>query len=334
MKHYVLSSGIHVAQEFGFDKPTGMILYYEEGTRNFTMLHESLYPPPNMCPKTKIANGLSSNLETFFKTMVYPNKTRIEISAEFLMKFKNKLNYELPAWLIDANGEKAECCFKATRGKWFIKPKCNLGNIFQITEPKTVYLYFRFQQNEFMMFEKKFHKIFKYGERRVIEHTTIILDSDSEKENEQAGSESDQRAQALLEEIVASHNARTAAQNVEDFIEPEVDQPAREINLAQLYAFDVKITAAMATTNQVFHFPKPTSRHVLRTNQTQIFIRDVDTGTVQKCHISTADRNKNEKYISRGWNEYKIHRGLKCGDVVSCNIEDPPRYMNVKVTPN
>jgi hypothetical protein len=53
MKHYVLSSGIHVAQEFGFDKPTGMILYYEEGTRKFTMLHESLYPPPNMCPKTK-----------------------------------------------------------------------------------------------------------------------------------------------------------------------------------------------------------------------------------------------------------------------------------------
>jgi hypothetical protein len=168
------------------------------------------------------------------------------------MKFKNKLNYELPAWLIDATGEKAECCFKATRDKWFIKPKCNLGNIFQITEPKTVYLYFRFQKNEFMMFEKKFHKIFKYGERRVIEHTTIILDSDSEKENEQAGSESDQRAQALLEEIVASHNARIAAQNVEDLIEPEVDQPARDINLAQLYAFDVKITAAMATTNQVF----------------------------------------------------------------------------------
>jgi hypothetical protein len=103
-----------------------------------------------------------------------------------------------------------------------------------------------------MMFEKKFHKIFKYGERRVIEHITIILDSDSDKENEEAGSESDQRAQAQLEEIVASHNARIAAQNVEELIEPEVDQPAGDINLAQFYKFYVKITTAMATKNQVF----------------------------------------------------------------------------------
>jgi hypothetical protein len=53
MKRYVLCSGIHVAQVLGFDKPTSMILYYEEETNNFTMLHESLYPPPNMAPKTK-----------------------------------------------------------------------------------------------------------------------------------------------------------------------------------------------------------------------------------------------------------------------------------------
>jgi hypothetical protein len=45
-----------------------------------------------------------------------------------------------------------------------------------------VYLYFRFQKNEFVMFERKFHKIFKYGRRRAIEHIPIVLSDESDKD--------------------------------------------------------------------------------------------------------------------------------------------------------
>jgi hypothetical protein len=63
-----------------------------------------------------------------------------------------------------------------------------------------VYLYFRFQKNEFVMFERKFHKIFKYGRRRAIEHIPIVLSDESDKD--EAETEGYQMGNVDYDEIV------------------------------------------------------------------------------------------------------------------------------------
>jgi hypothetical protein len=73
---------------------------------------------------------------------------------------------------------------------------------------------------------------------------------------------------------------------------------------------------------------------VLKNKQKRIFIRDVDIGKIQKCTITTAGRYGYEKYITKGWNDYKIERGLRAGDIVRFNIEEPPQYVNVRVIRN
>ncbi|MCH79312.1 hypothetical protein A2U01_0015104, partial [Trifolium medium] len=79
-----------------------------------------------------------------------------------------------------------------------------------------------------------------------------------------------------------------AAENVDELHEAEVEHQAEDIDPTRFYEFDVKITDAMATTNQVL------------------------------C-------------IGDGWYDYKVEKCLKAGDILRCEIEEPPRYMNVKV---
>jgi hypothetical protein len=65
--------------------------------------------------------------------------------------------------------------------------------------------------------------------------------------------------------------------------------------------------------------------------QEHINVRDVDTGRLWDCTIKTADRNPNEKMLTKGWYDYKVVKRLKAGDKLKCEIQDPPTMMEIKV---
>ncbi|GAU30750.1 hypothetical protein TSUD_145480 [Trifolium subterraneum] len=104
-----------------------------------------------------------------------------------------------------------------------------------------------------------------------------------------------------------------------------------DINPTYFSKFDVQITDAMANSNQVLHFRKKTSRHVLLENQQEIKVRDVETGRIFSSPIVTSSRSKYERYITETWNEYKVEKKLNAGDVLRCTIEQPSRYMNIEI---
>jgi hypothetical protein len=69
----------------------------------------------------------------------------------------------------------------------------------------------------------------------------------------------------------------------------------------------------------------------LKDGQDQINVTDVDTGRVWDCTINTAVRNLNEKMLTKGWWDYKVVKELRAGDMLECEIEDPPTNMKIKV---
>ncbi|MCH79379.1 B3 DNA-binding domain protein, partial [Trifolium medium] len=83
--------------------------------------------------------------------------------------------------------------------------------------------------------------------------------------------------------------------------------------------------------NEFEHFPNHTSKNALRKGQKRIFLRDLPTMRVFPCSVLTSNRYVHEKYLGKGWYYYKNEKGLNVGDVMQCTIEDPPRYMNVRV---
>ncbi|MCI01693.1 B3 DNA-binding domain protein [Trifolium medium] len=109
------------------------------------------------------------------------------------------------------------------------------------------------------------------------------------------------------------------------------DDKFDEIDRVDFPKFDVNVTDAMANSSQVLHFPNRVSKYVLLENQQQIKLRDVETGRIIRCPIATSTRYKYERYISEGWNDYKLEKMLNAGDVLRCTIEDPPTYMNIEV---
>jgi hypothetical protein len=70
---------------------------------------------------------------------------------------------------------------------------------------------------------------------------------------------------------------------------------------------------------------------VLGKKQSFIYLRDIDTTYFVKCTIKTSKRNPNEKYLGAGWYDFKVLKDLRLNDVLHFQIEQPPKYMNVKV---
>jgi hypothetical protein len=70
---------------------------------------------------------------------------------------------------------------------------------------------------------------------------------------------------------------------------------------------------------------------VLGKKQSFIYLRDIDTAYIVKCTIKTSSRNPYEKYLGAGWYEFKVWKDLKPDDVLYFQVEQPPKYMNVRV---
>ncbi|GAU30749.1 hypothetical protein TSUD_145470 [Trifolium subterraneum] len=197
------------------------------------------------------------------------------------------------------------------------------------TKPTTIILYFTGKGNKFEMYPA-------FGKNQTPSKPNIILvssGSEEESNDDDDNEDDDISDDSDDDEDMENDNDDENMDNDnddEDIAEPVVEDD-ESIDPTPFFTFDVKITEAMGTTKQVFHFPKKTAKYILFTNQTQIGLRDLETGRVFNCAIKTASRNINEKYIGVDWYNYKEMKILRSGDVVQCEIEDPPHFMNVNV---
>jgi hypothetical protein len=58
---------------------------------------------------------------------------------------------------------------------------------------------------------------------------------------------------------------------------------------------------------------------------------DMDTDKEYKCRLNTAERNKDEKALGRGWSKFVKDRRLKEGDKLIFDLDRPPRVLFVHV---
>ena len=133
---------------------------------------------------------------------------------QFIINFSNKLDFTKPGWFIDGNKNKAMVVFKFTSGYWYISSGIDVANKFDFYEPTIIYLYFRCENNEFLMFEKTYHKILK-----------------------------NQVPPPWVRQIFEAMHPPTHSDD------NDLDEDRDAIDF---YKFDVKITHAMANSNQVF----------------------------------------------------------------------------------
>jgi hypothetical protein len=75
------------------------------------------------------------------------------------------IDFSKPGWLIDANKVRTKVNFEYVDNTWCIINGKTIARKFGYTIPTYVYLYYRLEKNEFMLYHKVFHKIIKHNNR-------------------------------------------------------------------------------------------------------------------------------------------------------------------------
>jgi hypothetical protein len=125
------------------------------------------------------------------------------------------LDFSKPGWLIDGNKDRAVVKFEYVDNTWCMINGKSVARKFGYTKPTHVYLYYRLQKNEFLLYDKVFHKIIKHANR-----------------------------------IRRVEDDNNAAEVVDE--DNESDDDADAVDPPNLNEFKLKVSHSLATTNQVF----------------------------------------------------------------------------------
>jgi hypothetical protein len=130
------------------------------------------------------------------------------------------IDFSKPGWLIDANKVRTKVNFEYVDNTWCMINGKTIAMKFGYTNPTYVYLYYRLEKNEFLLYDKLFHKIIKHNNRM-------------RREQEEA-----------------EENDNTAARISDD--DHESDDDADAVDPTNFNEFKVIVSHALTTTNQVF----------------------------------------------------------------------------------
>lgn len=75
------------------------------------------------------------------------------------------------------------------------------------------------------------------------------------------------------------------------------------------------------------------SKKFLSEPLTTITLIDIQELRAYTCKLSTARRCKHEKYLGHEWFDFVRDRGLKKGDKLVFNFDEPPSRLHVEVVP-
>jgi hypothetical protein len=163
------------------------------------------------------------------------------------------MDFSKPGWFIDGNKDRTMVNFKYVDKVWYIIDGRSVARKYGYTKPTTVYLYYRLENNEFLLYDKIFHKIIKHSNRirREEEVAPIVLSSDSDTTN---ADKSDEDNESDDSDEIDEVDDSDENQEVDDSDENEEvdDNEADAVDQADFYNFELNVTDALATSNQVF----------------------------------------------------------------------------------
>jgi hypothetical protein len=140
------------------------------------------------------------------------------------------MDFSKPGWLIDGNKSRNKVTFEYVDDTWCMVDGRTIARRYGYTKPTFVYIYYRLEKNEFLFFDRVFHKIIQNSNRIRREHERAeesdddeVDDSDESEENEDADDNGDEHAN-------------------------EVD----EVDPSKYKQFEIYVSNSLANTKQVF----------------------------------------------------------------------------------
>jgi hypothetical protein len=104
----------------------------------------------------------------------------------FINNFSRSLDFSKPGWLIDGNKDRNMVKFEYVDKTWCMRDGRTIARKYGYTKPTFVYLYYRLEKNEFLLFDRVFHKIIQNSNRirREIERAEESNNSDADQTHE------------------------------------------------------------------------------------------------------------------------------------------------------
>ncbi|XP_045805407.1 uncharacterized protein LOC123898483 isoform X1 [Trifolium pratense] len=273
-----------LAEVFGFQKPTKVILDYNISDDEFQM--------------TVIATIDHSNRPTTFETIINPSERNIHIPIDFYQQWERELN-RLSYGQIVCNDTSVPVYFqfKDTDKVMFGNDICYT---FGLKKPTKVCLEYTITNNQFSLtFIESFDdqsnastEVFEEGlNDDESDEGTIILDNVEEDED--------------------SDEPQDDVQNLNNQEAVDADEEPIEWNKI------VTTSMAKLSKNQVLHFPNALSRGVL-SQATFLDLISEDIDFHYRCPIHTSEISQNmgaiEKFIGDGWYAYMLNQRPRPGD--------------------
>jgi hypothetical protein len=150
----------------------------------------------------------------------------------FVNNFIGSLDFSKPGWLIDGNKERNMVTFEYVDKTWCMRDGRTIARKYGYTKPTFMYLYYRLEKNEFLLFDRVFHKIIQNsnGIRREEEKSdNSDVDQTDEDEEEEDNEGSDE--------------------NEEDDDDEDDEDEVDEVNY---HDFEIIVSHSLANTKQVF----------------------------------------------------------------------------------
>jgi hypothetical protein len=152
------------------------------------------------------------------------------------------MDFSKPGCLIDGNKDRNMVRFEYVDKTWCMVDGRNIARKYGYTKPTFVYLYYRLEKNEFLMFDRVFHKIIQNsnGIRRENELSDESDNTDDNETDEEDETDNDDDS----EEVEDSDENGEEDDN-------EVDE-ADDVEPNNFNEFEVFVSHALANTKQVF----------------------------------------------------------------------------------
>ncbi|PNX89749.1 hypothetical protein L195_g045871 [Trifolium pratense] len=272
-----------VAEKFGFQKPTKVIMDYKISKNEFQM--------------TVIGTIDNSNRPTLFETIINPSESNIHIPIDFYQQWERELNRLNYGWIVwNDTSVPVHFQFKDTDKVMFGNDVCYT---FGLERPTKVRLEYTVTNNQFSLtfiesFDDQSHASTEVFEEGLTDDEsdegTIILDNVEEVED----------ADEPQNDVINPNNQQAV----------DADEEPIEWNKI------VTTSMAKLSKNQVLHFPNALSRGVL-SQATFVDLISEDIDFHYRCPIHTSTRSQNMgAFIGDDWFAYMLTQRPRPGDTL------------------
>jgi hypothetical protein len=169
------------------------------------------------------------------------------------------MDFSKPGWLIDGNKSRNKVTFEYVDNTWCMVDGRTIARRYGYTKPTFVYIYYRLEKNEFLFFDRVFHKIIQNSNSIPLSSESDNTDDNETDEEDETDNDDDSEEVEDSDENGEEDETDNDddSEEVEDSDENgeeddnEVDE-ADDVEPNNFNEFEVFVSHALANTKQVF----------------------------------------------------------------------------------